>query len=284
MALTASEIACNPLLHGVIRAQSGALVDAYKANPRLSSVFATQQRWLMAHAGLALHFRHDPADDRSGFNAARFFDMMRRHKVASRNTADSFLKEMTKYKFARHRPGRSDRRIRVIEPTQASLDALSNWAMIHLATLDAIDRGRRLEAFLQGTVPLSRLQPLIADGLLTSPAIREPERTFSLFTWLNNGGIVMDWLIAGLEPAHAEAERIPTGVLSTAEMAGWLKLSRTHLARKLREAEALGSIGWEGRRGHSVMWVSRAFRDEYVAAQSAKLAIIDAAFEACQRN
>ena len=111
--------------------------------------------------------------------------------------------------------------------------------------------------------------------------MREPARTFSLFTWLNNGGIVMDWLISGIEPADAEAERIPTGVLSTADMALWLKLSRTHLARKLREAEALGSIGWQGKRGHSLMWVSKDFQGEYTMAQAVKLAIIDAAFDAC---
>ena len=91
----------------------------------------------------------------------------------------------------------------------------------------------------------------------------------------------MDWLIAGIELADAGADRIATGVLSTAEMAGWLKLSRTHLARKLREAEALGSIGWQGKRGNSVMWVSNEFRAEYAMAQAVKLAIIDAAFDAC---
>jgi hypothetical protein len=283
MALTASDIARHPALHEIIRAQSNALLEAYEANPRLASVFATQQRWLMAHAALALHFRRNPDDDRSGFNAARFFDVVRRHKVASRNTADAFVKEMLKYKFARSLAGRNDKRIRAIEPTQASLEALGGWAAVHLTTLDAIDGGRRLAAFQAGTVPLSRLQPPIADGLLTSPAVREPEQTFSLFTWLNNGGVVMDRLIAGIEPAHAEADRIPTGILSIAEMAGWLKLSRTHLALKLREAETLGSIGWEGQRGHSVMWVSRGFRDEYVLAQSVKLAIIDAASEACLR-
>ena len=33
---------------------------------------------------------------------------------------------------------------------------------------------------------------LVADGLLSSSPVREPNQTFSLFIWLNNGGIVMD--------------------------------------------------------------------------------------------
>jgi len=89
-----------------------------------------------------------------------------------------------------------------------------------------------------------------------------------------------DRLIAGIEAVGADAERIPTSVNSTTEMASWLRLSRTHLARKLREAEALGSIGWFGQRGHSVMWVSNSFRHEYATAQAVKLAIIDNAYEA----
>jgi hypothetical protein len=43
----------------------------------------------------------------------------------------------------------------------------------------------------------------------------------------------------------------------------------------------MGSIGWQGKRGHSVMWVSSGFRREYATAQAVKLAIIDAAFDAC---
>ncbi|TIS33628.1 MAG: hypothetical protein E5X01_22900, partial [Mesorhizobium sp.] len=89
-----------------------------------------------------------------------------------------------------------------------------------------------------------------------------------------------DLLPARAGTLRASLDKIPTGVISISEFAHWLKLSRTHLARKLRDAEALGSIGWVGQRGHSVMWVSRQFFDEYMAVQAAKLAIVDAAFEA----
>lgn len=69
-------------------------------------------------------------------------------------------------------------------------------------------------------------------------------------------------------------------MLSIGDFANWLKLSRTHLTRKLRAAEDLGSIGWLGQRGNSVMWVSSDFYQEYMVAQAVKLAIIDAAFSA----
>jgi len=190
---------------------------------------------------------------------------------------------MLKYGYARLVPEAEDKRTRPIEPTEASLDALHGWLGIHLATLDRLDRGPRLETFLGTKGALASLQPRIADGLLSSHRVRYPERTFSLFTWLNNGGLVMDWLIAGIEEADPDVERVATGIVSIAAMAERLKLSRTHLTRKLGAAEALGSMGWQGKRGQSVMWVSAGFRREYATAQAVKLAIIDAAFDGCFR-
>jgi len=276
-ALSAGEIAGHPGLHAAIQQQSRLLLQIYDGNPRLASVFGTQHRWLMAQTALALHFRGDGR----GMRSAQILDFVSRHGVASRNTADAFVKEMLKYGYARLLPQAEDKRTRPLEPTEASLDALHGWVGIHLATLDRLDHGQRLETFLGTQGALASLQPRIADGLLSSNRVRHPERTFSLFTWLNNGGLVMDWLIAGIEEADLDAERVATGIVSIAALAERLKLSRTHLARKLGDAEALGSIGWHGKRGQSVMWVSAGFRREYVTAQAVKLAIIDAAFDEC---
>lgn len=281
--LTTANIAGHPALHAAIRRQSQLLLQAFDGSPRLSSVFGTQHRWLIGQTALALYFRSGPEGGGRGIRTASLLDLVEQHGVASRNTADAFLKEMLKYGFAQPAPESKDRRARPIEPTAASLDALRGWLGIHLGTLDMLDGGRRLETFLADAGSLAVLQPLIADALLASTPVRQPTGTFSLFTWLNNGGQVMDWLIAGIDDAAPEAERIPTGVMSIGVMAQRLKLSPTHLARKLREAEALGSIGWQGRRGHSVMWVSSGFRREYTDAQAVKLAIIDAAFDACFR-
>jgi autotransporter-associated beta strand protein len=134
---------------------------------------------------------------------------------------------MLKYGYAQRAAADAlDRRAHPLEPTQASIDAVRGWLMVHLSTLDRLDGadggGRRLATFLADSGALAALQPLIADGLLSSRQVRAPERTFSLFTWLDNGGIVMDWLIAGIEDAAAGAGRIPTGIVSTAAMAEWL--------------------------------------------------------------
>jgi len=283
MALTVDDIAGHPDLHVAIRQQCRVMQQTYDSNPRLSSVFGSQHRWLMGQVALALHFRSCAAGKGGGIMSAHVLDAVSRHGVASRNTADAFMKEMLKYGFARYMTAAADKRTRPIEPTQISLDAIHGWVGLHLATLDRLDRGRRLQTFLGTPGVLAALHPAIAEGLLSSARVRKPERTFSLFTWLNNGGVIMDWLIAGIEETDAKAERVPTAVGSIAAMAQRLSLSRTHLSRKLRDAEALGSIGWQGKRGESLMWVSSGFRREYAIAQAVKLAIIDSAFAACFR-
>jgi hypothetical protein len=159
--------------------------------------------------------------------------------------------------------------------------ALFDWHALHLATLDGLDGGKRAARFRARPALLGAIQPLVADGLIGSDHVRQPGRTFSLFTWVDEGGIVMDRLIVGCQQGSDGLARIPTDVTSVSGLAQRLNLSRTQLGRKFAEAEAMGSLGWSGPRGKSRLWVSAAFRLEYHAAQAVKLAIIDAAFEAC---
>lgn len=280
MSLTAHEIAARPDILAAIRRQSVALNAAYEGTPRLAAVFATQRRWLMAHLALALHFRRNPAVPRHCLTVTRFVGEVKKHRVASVNTADAFMKEMIRYGIVEQFPSSADKRVRELVPSRESLDALAGWLALHLDTLDGFDGGSRGARFAAEPESLARIQPLVADGLLTLDAVRVPAGTFSLFTWLDKGGIVMDRMIAELGEMVPGADRVATSVMSVYEMAEWLQLSRTHLSRKLHEAEALGSIGWEGRRFHSTMWISAGFLREMAMAQAVKLAVIDAAFEA----
>jgi hypothetical protein len=209
----------------------------------------------------------------------RFLETVAQHDIASRNTASSFLKEMLKYDIVRVVPDSAGRRQRTLEPAPAALSALFGWHVLHLATLDRLDGGTRVRKFNADPALLRRIQPRIADALIGSKEVREPKGTFSLFTWVNEGGIVMDRLIFGCQPVSSGG-RILTDVTSVSTLAQRLKLSRTQLGRKFAEAEAMGSLGWSGARGKSRLWVSEDFRRQYLSAQAVKLAIIDAAFEA----
>ncbi|WP_332696439.1 hypothetical protein [Bosea sp. (in: a-proteobacteria)] len=298
--MEADQVLAHPALGTCVRRQAEALMQLHQASPRLASPFASQQRWLMSQAALAQYFRNEASAPGSGLLAERVAGLAMRHGLASRNTAAAFISEMLKYDIVRHIAGSAGKRARPLEPSPRTLAMLLHWLALHLATLDALDGGQRSAALSAQPALLPMIQPLVADGLLASREVRKPSRTFSLFTWVNDGGVVMDRLIAGCRLQDGETQddetrtgetgsgdsdavlgRVTTDVTAVSGLARRLNLSRTQLGRKLAAAEAMGSLGWSGRRGRSPLWVSDGFRHEYHKAQSVKLAIIDAAFEAC---
>ncbi len=121
----------------------------------------------------------------------------------------------------------------------------TTWLATHLTTLDGLDGGDRCAVFLAWPQGLAAVQPLIADGLLRSIAVRKPAPAFSLFAWLNEGNILMDWLYSGLAEFATGQQRIVSHVASYADLAERIHLSRSHLSRQLRRAAAIAGT-WAG--------------------------------------
>ena len=90
----------------------------------------------------------------------------------------------------------------------------------------------------------------------------------------------MDRLFSTCEGQPASVGRHVTGVAALTEFGENVKLSRSHLTRKLREAELQGALGWSSARGRSPIWISSAFVAEYLRRQSAELAVIEVGFHA----
>lgn len=275
------DILRHPKLGEAVQSQASALLSIHMAAPRLASLFATQQRWLMSHAAVAEYFLAVQAGE-PGVSVSRVVDTIGYHALASRNTAATFLAEATKYGIvAEIRAGTSRRPL--LKPAPATLEGILNWVLIHLGTLDVLDGGDRRSCVARQPDLLQRIHPFITEGLLASRHVREPLPTFSLFTWMDEGGIIMDRLIKG-QGSPIQIEDRPcflTDLTSISGLAAPLSLSRTHAGRKLVEAERMGSLGWTGRRGRSPIWISQAFVDEYRVAQAAKLAVLEIAFTAC---
>jgi len=254
--MTADEILAHPALESCVRNQAQSLLQVQEASPRIASLFATQQRWLMAHAALAQYFRNEAMAAGAGLLAERFLELVARHDIASRNTASAFLKEMLKYDIARYVAGSEGKRHRPFRARPGGADGSVSLACAASGDPRWARWRRQSGALPRPAALLGTIQPLIADGLIGSGHVREPGRTFSLFTWVDEGGIVMDRLIVGCQQGSDGLARIPTDVTSVSGLAQRLNLSRTQLGRKFAEAEAMGSLGWSGPRGKSPLWVS----------------------------
>jgi len=89
----------------------------------------------------------------------------------------------------------------------------------------------------------------------------------------------VDRLIAAADHEAFAEGKIMASIVSANALASGSSLSRAHAGRKLAEAEAIGVLGWSGRRGSSPIWISEPFREEYYLNQALKLDIIERALE-----
>jgi hypothetical protein len=266
----------HPRFDRVAHRLAGDFLAVQAAAPRLASQFSTQQRWLMSHAAL-FHYCRGLEVGLPGLSRREFVEKVLAHGLASRNTATAFFAEALQYGLIQPTATHAG----LVEPAPATLWALTRWYAIHLAALDSLDDGARASRLrAAGDALLMKIEPATADALLSSAVIRMPPPCYAVFASVDEGGSLMDRLIAGVEIAVAlDQERVQTDVTSVSALARPFNLSRTHAGRTLAAAVAIGGIGWSGARGRSPIWLSRGFLNAYARFQAAKLAIIGNAFE-----
>ncbi|MDO8287980.1 MAG: hypothetical protein Q7T44_02055 [Parvibaculum sp.] len=280
MALTASQIMAFPTSVEALRQHARGLLDAADLFPGVTAIFATEQRGMMANIGLSLYFEGGKDERQRHIVLARFLDQVEARAVASRNTADSFIKEMLKYGYlSQSTKGAGDKRVRPLVPTEKSMLAVFAWATEHLKTLDGFDSGNRTGNLIRAPEVLADLQPKIAVGLVGKGGDYVATGTLALFAWANKSKLFFLRILASLMPVEGDATRFLTDVNSIADLAAWMSVSASHIARPLREAEAIGSLGWTSTRGQSPMWIATGFLQEIMSEQAARLAFFDEAYE-----
>ena len=275
MVLTAKELGRNEHFLSAILQSAHELMAIYSENPRIASIMAAQQRWLLAHAGFSLSLGY-PDEPTPGLYGSRFIDFAVKHGIASRNTAAAFLKEMQAYKFIQPVPRSSDRRITLLEPSALTREYMTRWLHTHLIVLDTLDGGDRMAKVAIDPDVIWRMHPIIAKRIMDSDVLRNPGVTFSLFNWATSGGAVMDYLISRITSIDFAADKVLIGPLSMKVMQSQFMISKTHLKRLFKRAAEFGSVGWVGAPGKSGFWLSHTFVSEYWNYQAEKYAMIDA--------
>lgn len=255
-------------------------ISTHETSSRISMLFATQQRWLLCHLALGNYYR-DTQAGASGTTRRRLSQLVVENDVASYNTFQAFFDEALKYDIIHPVDSAGSAHDVLFEPAPAVVFVLAHWYRIHFEALDLVDGGSRVEQFVADPPNmLARIQPIMADALLSNPEVRVPGSLYTVFTWVNAGGLLMDRFIAGVDYEQLfEPDKFFTNVTAIGKLAQSVGLSRAHTSRTLSSAELLGGLGWTGQRGHSPIWISRGFYDEYARAQAHKLAIFDRALD-----
>lgn len=254
------------------------MFEAHKTSPRTAALFATQQRWLLSHAAVA-HFFRPIGGIEPGLSRRSLGFLGTLLGLASRNTAYTFFDESLKYGVIQPLDDKAAGHGRMARPSLQALSLLAVWYNLHFQALDLLDDGRRYAQFsTQWESLLPLIQPVVADALFFSPEVRAPGPHYRIFTSIDSGGWVMDRLIAGVDrEGFSGQDRYLTDVRSISYLARTTGLSNAHTSRKLSEAQSTGGLGWVGRPGHSPIWISRGFYEEYAQFQAQKLVILDGA-------
>jgi hypothetical protein len=273
-ALTVADISGHRDVLPILRQQAAVFLEIERQTPRAGSIFGTQQRYLLAQLASAMMF----ADGKGELHLSRYLEAVLEHRIASRNTAHDFIREMEHYGIIKPAPSPADKRSRPLVLPEQTQRLLGIWVAIHLQTLDAFDKGARDRDFRENPQRIAQVYPRIVSRILASQNSTAPQGTFSLFTWMNDGGLVMDKMIATIADFNPADGRVVTGIATLDELAAALRVTKTHLSRKMAEAERGGHVGWVGRRGASRLWLSPQFLEEYVGYQADKLARIDEAY------
>jgi hypothetical protein len=282
--LTRASIAAHPLFPAIERQIALHLIGIHTETPRLSRLKASHRKWLMTQSLFALALSRRPEDPLSGLTATRFVEIVMRLGAASRNTATAYLAELVAYKFLRDIPDVPDKRVRILETTEASNAAMMSWFTGHMACLDRLDGGNR-EASTKADPRIFRLaQPMAAQMLVDDPIWRDPPETIGHFLWSDLGGMVLHDLIARLGDFDRAAPRTTAGPVTLAELSETYAISATNLKRMFKKAESEELLGWEMPRRRGNLWLSQRFIEDYFTWQSAKFAALDIAYrESLQR-
>ncbi|WP_337268899.1 hypothetical protein [Oryzifoliimicrobium ureilyticus] len=275
MSLSARKLAADPDFFPIVMSCIDALLEVYNENARIASIFASQQRWLMAHLGLALYYGL-PGENGTGLYSGRFIRACAKYDIASRNTAASFLQEMQAYRFLRLVES-NDARTRNLEPTEVATTYLGHWLRTHVSIADHITGKSRVERILGDAAAFAAIEAKIAELILTSKTIRKVSPTFDLFNDANAGGAVMDYLMSRLADKDISAKRIPIGRLSLSKICDQFLISNTNLKRLLKQSKEIGSTGWMPEPDKNELWLARSFVDEYLRYQAEKIVIVDTA-------
>ncbi|WP_246735713.1 hypothetical protein [Agrobacterium sp. a22-2] len=277
-ALTREEIAVHPKFPAIERQIADHLIAIHDRTPRLSRLKASHRKWLMTHSLYALSLQRVESDPLSGLTATRFIEIVMQLGAASRNTAAAFLAELVAYKFLRDVPGVTDRRVRVLETTEISNQAMIGWFMGHMACLDQLDGGRRLAVCTADPRLFRIAQPIAAATLVADPEWRNPPDSIGHFLNSDMGGMVLHDLISRLDAAPAQAGRVSIGPVALSVIGERYLVSATNLKRMFKRAETEGLLGWTLPRRRGDLWLSDTFISDYFRWQSAKFAALDEAY------
>ncbi|WP_458790266.1 hypothetical protein [Yoonia sp. MH D7] len=275
---TAQTLVSTPRYWQGLAQQVHDLLTVHSTIPAEIYYLSNMRRWILTQMAIALHFEHQLDPARPRLSPKSLSDALAQTKVASRNTVQAFLREMTRVQFT-DAPLPETVRLHAPQVSQKSEKLVLIYHGIHLRALDTIDGCDRSGYLERNPDLLQRLHPKFARLICASEAWYTPTAALQGFVLNDSGSSILHGLVLATQGAAPDPSgRYWIGLLSVADMAQTYHVSPAHIARILSAAEKRGLIGWAQSRRRGACWLSSELREAYLLWQAQKLAAISVAF------
>lgn len=250
----------------------------HSAVPAEAHYIADVGRFTLTQMALAIFFEHQRDYSRPRLTPKALHAEIEHTRVASRNTVQSFLRELVHVNLL-EAPDQEKMRQHALRPTQKSLALMDFYFRLHLGMLDKIDNGSRSNLLNRNPELLSSLQPLFARRLCRTQFWYAPPEGVRCFTNSNSGSTILHTLMMLAKDREPDSEgRIWIGALSARQFAEDCQVSPAHVSRIFSTAQSLNMMGWVQPKRRDNCYISTILRQNYMLWQAEKLAALSIAF------
>lgn len=230
------EILGHPAFIEARRVWVDGMLGLYENNPFLSRLLAVTQRSAVFFNTLVLAAAHDP-DDRSTWPTIGLLqETMIPYQVSSRRSIEAIVARFVETGYITRQPVTVDHRVRLLTPTEKMIAHDLDWLKVYYSPLALMFPAR-------GYAPPMRRDPAFRTALrrVGRPSITEGVKVLTsnpTITFIMNRDAGMMILIKLVQTGAAHGVS-PVGFGDLADRFG---ISRTHVRRLLRDAEAEGLL------------------------------------------
>jgi len=235
------------------RRSARAAIEMHRSERLVGWILSDRARAVFGHMALYLHATRDEGDPRSGLTASRLKDLAVETGLCSAGRAAAMLGLMRAARLVIAAPGEADRRVKRLLPTERMLDLVRiRTARQFEAVAPLLPEAERALALIHDTGFAYALVRALGDYFTAGFRILAHTPGLSLFAERDSGMIILfSLLLAGEgDGAFPPAGPVPVSIAETARRFG---VSRTHVLRLLREAEAAGLLSRSGARGDAIV-------------------------------
>jgi DNA-binding MarR family transcriptional regulator len=247
----------HPQFADAMRASNAGLVSLYQGSHLLNWLMDDRARLVFGYFALSLHFSRDPAVPSSGLTPTRMKSICVDLDICSPGRAAAMLSLMRFGGYLEKAPATGDLRQRPLVATDKLIALIAERQRVHFSAMAPL--------FPDGSALLQALdRPAFMSGLLTAMArhyqagfrIVAASPGLELFGDRNAGMLILASLLIAGEADDTMPPRRPVPI-SISAMARRFKVSRPHVLKLVREAEADGLIERTGEQGERVLITPR---------------------------